>query len=257
MEFITTEIKENILIVTLDRPTKLNALNRTVIGELDEVIKQSRLNDEVKAIIITGKGDKAFAAGADISEFQHYPAAEAKLMARRGHEVFHRIEQFPKVIVAAVNGFCLGGGCELAMATHFRVCSPNAKFGQPEVNLGLIPGYGGTQRLPRLIGRGRATELLLTGDMIGAEEAQQLGLVNHVFSQETLIEETIAILTKITKKAPLAVAEIIHNVNGHYANDIDGYQEEAASFGNLFETDDFKEGVDAFINKRTPQFQGK
>jgi len=256
MEFIKTEQRENVLIITLNRPNKLNALNRSVIGELSEHLKQNRANDDVKAIIITGEGESAFAAGADISEFQEYPTKEAILMAKRGHEVFNRVENYPKPIVAAVNGFCLGGGCELAMATHFRVCSNNAKFGQPEVNLGLIPGYGGTQRLPQLIGKGKAMEMLLTGDIIDAEQAKQLGLVNYIFPQEKLVDETVKILQKIIKKAPLAITEIINAVNAFYKKDVDGFDKEIQSFGELFETDDFKEGTEAFINKRPPLFKG-
>ncbi len=256
MEFLITELKKNILIISINRPNKLNALNRSVIGELAETFKSARGNDEVKAILITGVGEKSFIAGADISEFQEYPIEEAKLMAKRGQDVFKMIEDFPKPVLAAVNGFCLGGGCELAMAAHIRTCSVNAKFGQPEVNLGLIPGYGGTQRLPQLIGKSKAMELLMTGDMIDAEQAKSLGLVSYIHPLESIVEDSIALLQKIILKAPLAIAGIISCVNAQY-NHEDGYDLEVREFGNLFETEDFKEGVDAFLAKRPAQFKGK
>jgi len=257
MEFLTTDLKDQILTITINRPNKLNALNRTVIGELAEVFKNSRGNEDIKAVLLTGEGEKAFAAGADISEFQDYPTEEAKLMAQRGQDVFKMIEDFPKPVLAAVNGFCLGGGCELAMSAHIRTCSENAKFGQPEVNLGLVPGYGGTQRLPQLIGKSKAMELLMTGDMVDATEAKDLGLVSYIYPIETLVEKSKTILSKIIQKAPLAITGIIDSVNANYDNSVNGYDTEIKQFGRLFETEDFKEGVDAFKSKRPAQFKGK
>ncbi len=257
MNLIKTEFEDQILIAVLSRPNKLNALNRSVIGELGEIIDQVRGQDNIKGLLITGEGENAFAAGADISEFQDYPEAEAKLMAKRGHEIFDRIESSPKPVIAAINGFCLGGGLELAMAAHIRVCSANAKFGQPEVNLGIIPGYGGTQRLPQLIGKGKAFELLLTGDMIDAKEAHQLGLVNHVYDKEALMSEAKKLVKKIAVKAPLAVEEIINSVLAGEVNNDQGYEYEIEHFSKLFETEDFKEGVDAFLHKRPAKFVGK
>ncbi len=257
MQFVTSTIENNILIATLNRPNKLNALNRTVIGELAEIIDQVRGDENIFGLIITGSGDTAFAAGADISEFQDYPAAEAKLMAKRGQEIFDRIESCPKPVIAAINGFCLGGGLELAMACHLRMCSENAKFGQPEVNLGIIPGYGGTQRLPILVGKAKALEILMTGDLINAEEALQFGLVNHIYKSDQLMAETMTLMLKITSKAPLAIEEIIETVNAHYEPSKLAYDLEVDKFAELFETDDFKEGVSAFLNKRPAKFQGK
>lgn len=257
MKFLTTHLENHILTISINRPKKLNALNRSVIGELSDLFKQARGNEDVKAILITGTGESAFAAGADISEFQEYPTEEAMLMAKRGHDVFQQIEDFPKPVIAAVNGFCLGGGCELAMAAHIRTCSENAKFGQPEVNLGMIPGYGGTQRLPQLIGKSKAMELLMTGDMITAEEAKSLGLVSYVYALDELIEESKALLLKIIQKAPLAITGIINSVNAQYDETKNGFDQEIKEFGKLFETKDFQEGVDAFLAKRPAQFKGK
>ncbi len=257
MQFIKLSNENNILIATINRPNKLNALNRSIIGELGEIMDQLRGADDVLGLLITGAGDSAFAAGADISEFQNYPAAEAKLMAKRGQEIFTRIEESSKPIIAAVNGFCLGGGLELAMSCHLRICSPNAQFGQPEVNLGIIPGYGGTQRLPQLIGKAKALEMLLTGDLIDAETAHRLNLVNHIFKQDILLSESMKLMQKITSKAPLAVADIIDSVNAHYNKTTDGFEVEVENFSQLFETKDFKEGVDAFLNKRPSKFEGR
>ena len=254
---ILKERDGEILIASIDRPKKLNAVNRSVIGELGEVLDEVRGNDEIKGLIITGVGDKAFAAGADISEFQEYPKEEAKLMAKRGHEVFKRIATSPKPVIAAIHGFCLGGGCELAMAAHIRVSARNAKFGLPEVSLGLLPGYGGTQRLPQLVGKAKALELILTGEMIDAEEAKQLGLVNQLTNYESLMPDSLALMRKISTKAPLAVAEIIKSINTHYNFAQDGFDQEIESFSDAFETEDFKEGVTAFLEKREPEFTGK
>src|SRR6185312_1879044 len=211
---LLTDLTDNILTITINRPDKMNALNKTVIKELDEVVAEIYANKDIRSAIITGAGPRAFVAGADISEFQELSKADGEALSARGSDVFFRIASCPRPIAAAVNGFALGGGCELAMACHFRLCTPNAKFGQPEVNLGLIPGYGGTQRLTQLIGKGRALEIMLTGRMIEAAEAHTLGLVNYVVAEPNdLLTETRKILTVINEKAPLAVGRIIECVN--------------------------------------------
>lgn len=257
METLETHIQEGILHITINREKKMNALNRTVIREIGEAVQAGLENEEVYGMILTGKGDKAFAAGADIAEFSSYSREEALEMTQAGHRVFDSIEACTKPVIAAVNGFALGGGCELAMACHLRIASENARFGQPEVNLGLVPGYGGTQRLPQLIGRGRALEFLMTGDMIKAQQALELGLVNHVVSQEDVLEKSREILGKIRSKAPLAIGRTIKLVNDHYDKQTDSFREEQQEFANSFSTTDFKEGVDAFLNKRRANFQGK
>lgn len=254
-ETLLTSLDDHILTITINRPDKLNALNKTVIAELEEAVGEINANDSIKAAIITGAGQKAFIAGADISEFVGFSSGEGMDLARRGQEVFFEIENSPKPIIAAVNGFALGGGCELAMACHFRIASENAQFGQPEVNLGLIPGYGGTQRLPQLIGKGRALEFLMTGNMINAATALQWGLVNYVVPQEELLQKTISILESINKKAPLAIAKCISSVNAGYTSN--GYITELEAFGESFDTEDMKEGATAFLEKRKPFFTGK
>jgi enoyl-CoA hydratase len=211
---LLTDLTDNILTITINRPDKLNALNRTVISELGEVVDEIYSNKDIRSAILTGAGPKSFVAGADISEFQGLSKEEGEALSKRGSDIFFRIASSPKPIVAAINGFTLGGGCELAMACHFRLCTPNAKFGQPEVNLGLIPGYGGTQRLTHLIGRGRAIEAILTGRMIDATEAHTTGLVNYIVTEPNeLLAETRKLLTIINDKAPLAIARIIECVN--------------------------------------------
>lgn len=255
---ILTTLEEGILTITINRPDKLNALNKTVIEELSQAIEEIYHNPEIKAALITGAGPKAFVAGADISEFSNLDAQLGKLLAQKGQsEVFDKIENASKPIVAAVNGFALGGGCELAMACHFRLASENAKFGQPEVNLGLIPGYGGTQRLTQLVGKGKAMELMMTGQMIDAKEALQLGLVNHVTSTEELIAKTKEILKTIMTKAPLAVSQVISLTNIAARGDEEGLKKEIIAFGELFESSDVKEGTSAFLEKRKPNFTGK
>jgi enoyl-CoA hydratase len=246
------------LVITINRPEKLNALNHQVIDELGAAISELSTNPQFLSAVITGSGPKAFVAGADISEFPQMNAAQGAELAHRGQElVFNKIENCPKPIVAAVNGFALGGGCELAMACHFRLASENAKFGQPEVNLGLIPGYGGTQRLLHLVGRGRATELLLTGNMISAQEALQFGLVNHVTSPEELLSKSLEILQVIHTKAPLAVQRILKLLNTATYQPARGLADEIEAFGELFETADAKEGTSAFLEKRKATFTGK
>ncbi|HEY8898473.1 MAG TPA: enoyl-CoA hydratase-related protein [Niastella sp.] len=254
---ITTSLEKGIMLITINRPDKLNALNRTVIDELNTTIDEVYSNAAIRSVIITGAGPKAFVAGADISEFQGLKHSEGMELAQKGQDIFKKIEDSPKPIVAAVNGFALGGGCELAMACHFRIASENAKFGQPEVNLGLIPGYGGTQRLTQLIGKGRAIELLITGNMLNAATALQYGLVNYVVPQEELLTKTLSILELVNTKAPLAVGRCIKAANAVFDHTIDGFSEEVKLFGECFATEDMVEGTSAFLEKRTPVFNGK
>ena len=255
---LTTDLSAGILTITINRPDKLNALNKAVIEELAQVIEEIYTQNDIKSAIITGAGQKAFVAGADISEFLALDAAGGKALAQKGQDkVFTKIEKSPKPIIAAVNGFALGGGCELAMACHFRICSDTAKFGQPEVNLGLIPGYGGTQRLTQLIGKGRATELLLTGNMIDANTALQYGLVNYVVPQDELLNKTRTILEIINTKAPLAITAIIKSVNAVFDETKNGFAIEVDEFGKCFATADMKEGAAAFLEKRKANFIGK
>lgn len=235
----------------------MNALNKAVITDLDNVMDEVYNNPEIRGVIITGKGPKSFVAGADIAEFQGMDKAAGVALAKRGHAVFNKIELCPKPVIAAVNGFALGGGCELAMACHLRIASENAKFGQPEVNLGIIPGYGGTQRLTQLIGKGKALELLMTADMIDATCAEKLGLVNDVVQTVELLEVSRAILTKIISKAPYAIAQVIQSVYAHFKSGIDGFDTEIDLFGNCVNTGDFKEGTTAFLEKRKANFKGE
>ena len=254
---LLTNLENGIYTITINRPDKLNTLNKNVFDDLSAVLDEIKNNDEIKSVIITGAGPKAFVAGADISEFGGLNKKDAMALARRGQDVFLRIENSSKPIIAAVNGFALGGGCELAMSCHFRVASENAKFGQPEVNLGLIPGYGGTQRLVQLIGKGKALELLMSAAMIDANEAKQLGLVNYVTTAETLLEQTIKVLTLINSKAPLAIAACIKAANAVFDETKNGYSVEIEEFGNAFATEDMKEGTTAFLEKRKAVFVGK
>ncbi len=253
---ILTLLENNIYTITINRPDKLNALNKDVFTDLNKALDEIQNNPEIKSVIITGAGPKAFVAGADISEFNALNKEEAIALANRGQVTFARIENSAKPIVAAVNGFALGGGCELAMSCHFRVASENAKFGQPEVNLGLIPGYGGTQRLVQLIGKGKAMEMLMSAHMIDANEAKQLRLVNYVTATETLLDHTKKILEVINSKAPLAVAGCIKTANAVYDETVNGYDLEIQEFGNCFDTADMKEGVAAFLEKRKANFTG-
>lgn len=255
-ESLVTTIENGIFIITINRPDKLNALNKEVIDELDKIIDEVYNNPEIKSAIITGAGTKAFVAGADISEFLQLDSTQGEELARRGQRlVFDKIENSPKPIVAAVNGFALGGGCELALACHFIYAGENAKFGQPEVNLGLIPGYGGTQRLTQIIGRNRAMELLMTGNMITAKEAMEYGIVNKVLSQDELLPKTKDILMTIQSKAPLAVSKVIECVN-NFDHTQKGYDFEIKKFGECFQTEDMKEGASAFLEKRKANFSG-
>lgn len=255
---LLTDLQDGTLIVTINRPDKLNALNKDVIEELGKVVDEIYSNNDIKTAILTGSGEKSFVAGADISEFTSLDVAGGSELAKKGQDtVFNKIENSPKPIIAAVNGFALGGGCELAMSCHFRIASENAKFGQPEVNLGLIPGYGGTQRLTQLIGKGKAMELMMTGDMIGADEAKALGLVNHVLPLAELITKAKEITQKIQSKAPLAIAKVISCVNEAANAHPDGYANEVKRFGECFATEDKVEGTTAFLEKRKAIFKGK
>ena len=253
---LLTSLNNGILTITINRPDKLNALNSQVMQELDQVLTELLNQSEVRSAIITGSGSKSFVAGADIAEFVGLDTAQGMQLAQKGQAIFARIEQSPNPLVACVNGFALGGGCELAMSCHFRIASDNAKFGQPEVNLGLIPGYGGTQRLVQLIGKGRALELLMSGEMIDAQKAWQYGLVNAVVPQEELLAKATAILQTINSKAPLAVAKCIEAANAVFDETKNGYAVEVAAFGECFDTADMKEGTSAFLEKRKPRFTG-
>ena len=254
---LLTSIENNVLTITINRPEKLNALNTEVFDDLNNILDEIENNNKIRSAIITGAGTKAFVAGADISEFSDYNKEQAMAMAKRGQDVFLKIERCNKPIIAVVNGFALGGGCELSMACHFRIASENAKFGQPEVNLGLIPGYGGTQRLVQLTGKGRALELLMSGNMIDANTALQYGLVNYVVKQEELLTKARAILETINSKAPLAVAACIKTANAVFDETINGFELEVKEFGNCFVTEDMKEGTTAFLEKRKANFKGK
>jgi enoyl-CoA hydratase len=252
-----TSLENGIFTITINRPDKLNALNNAVFVDLNNAIDEVYSNDAIKSVIITGAGTKAFVAGADISEFNQLNAQTAIALSKAGQESFFRIENSPKPIVACVNGFALGGGCELAMSCHFRIASNNAKFGQPEVTLGLIPGYGGTQRLVELIGKGRALELLMSGAMIDAPTALQYGLVNYCVPQEELFIKAQTILGVIQSKAPIAVAKCIEAANAVFNESTNGYATEIAGFGTCFETADRLEGTTAFLEKRKAVFIGK
>jgi len=255
---LLTELENGVFVITVNRPDKMNALNKDVIEDLGAALDEVYNNDEIKAAIITGAGEKAFVAGADISEFVSLDKNGGMALAKKGAAlVFDKIENSPKPIVAAVNGFALGGGCELAMACHFRFAAANAKFGQPEANLGLIPGYGGTQRLTQLVGKGKAMELILTTDMVGAEEAKTIGLVNQVMPAEELLMKTKDVLKKILTKAPIAVSKIIACVNDAAKGGTEGFDNEIERFGECFETADMREGTSAFLEKRKPVFVGK
>ncbi|TWV99089.1 enoyl-CoA hydratase/isomerase family protein [Chitinophaga pinensis] len=254
---IKTELKDNTLFIYINRPDKLNALNQQVMAELALAIDEVYSNKDIRSAVITGQGEKAFVAGADISEFLELSDQQGVELAKKGHVVFKHIEDCPKPVIAAVNGFALGGGCELAMACHFRIAATNAKFGQPEVNLGLIPGYGGTQRLTTLVGKGKAMELMMTGDMISADEALQWGLVNHVVAPADLLPKATELLQKIHAKAPLAIARVIKCANAAQNYVVDGFETELNEFGACFATKDMQEGASAFIQKRPAKFIGE
>ncbi|WP_100610397.1 enoyl-CoA hydratase/isomerase family protein [Confluentibacter lentus] len=255
---ILSKSSDTITLISINRPSKLNALNIETIEELHHALKKANKDKKTKVIIITGSGEKAFVAGADISEFADFDEDEGKNLATSGQELlFDFIENLPTPVIAAINGFALGGGLELAMACHFRVASDNAKMGLPEVSLGVIPGYGGTQRLPQLIGKGRAMELILTAGMIDANQALAYGLVNHVTTQEELLPFCEKIASKITRNSPVAISAAIKAINANYEDGINGFEVEIEEFGNCFGTDDFAEGTSAFLEKRKANFSGE
>jgi enoyl-CoA hydratase len=250
--------EDGIAVVTINRPDKLNALNAAVIGEIDAVFAELDADKSVRGVILTGAGEKAFVAGADIAELAKATPVEGRALGKRGQHVFERIEWFRAPVIAAVNGFALGGGCELAMACHIRVASENARLGTPEVKLGLICGYAGTQRLPRLVGRGRALEILLTGEMVNAEEAYRIGLVNRVVPKAELMNESVALMKKMIGNAPLSLEYTIHAVNAGADQSFEDAQDgEATLFAVLCSTADKTEGTSAFLEKRPAKFEGK
>lgn len=252
---ILTEKKDAVLLITINRPEKLNALNSEVLEALSGTIDSMLHDVTIKGAIITGAGEKAFVAGADISGFLKGDRNNGAQFAEKGQQLFSKIEQSPKPIIAAVNGFALGGGCELAMSCHFRLATENAKFGQPEINLGIIPGYGGTQRLTRLVGKGRAMELMMTGENIDVQEAYRIGLVNHVCKQEELLTLAEAKMKTITSKSTLALSQLIQATNAAAGDPNEGMKIEATCFGKSFASDDMVEGVTAFLEKRKANFK--
>lgn len=257
-ENIITEQEEEITLITINRPNKLNALNRATLRELHEALKAVKETGETRAVILTGSGEKAFVAGADIAEFAGFSVAEGAQLSGEGHKlVFNFIENYPIPVIAAVNGFALGGGLELAMACHFRIASDNARMGLPEVSLGVIPGYGGTQRLPQLVGKGLAMEMIMTGGMIDAEKALMSGLINHKVSQEELLPFCKKIAGKIINNSPMAIARAIETVNAGFKPGVNGYTAEINAFGDCFGTEDFREGTTAFLEKRKAEFTGE
>lgn len=252
---ILLDKNERIAQITINRPKQLNALNRETIAELNQALEHLKNDETVRVVIITGSGEKAFVAGADIKEFANYSVNEGSELAARGQEqLFDRLENFNKPIIAAVNGFALGGGLELAMACHMRVASTNARMGLPEVSLGVIPGYGGTQRLAQLVGKGRAMEMIATAEMIPAQRAYEMGLANHVVDQEELMNKCHEIASKILKNSPNAIHSAIKCVNAGFNNNMNGYKVEIEEFGKCFGTEEFEEGTTAFLEKRKPKF---
>lgn len=257
-ENILAEEQDGILQITINRPSKLNALNRATIAELHEAFADARDDRDVKVIILTGSGEKAFVAGADISEFADFTPEEGRELAADGQaSLFDYVANFPKPVIAAVNGFALGGGLELAMAAHFRIASDNAKMGLPEVSLGVIPGYGGTQRLPQLVGKGRAMEMIMTAGMIDANQALQYNLVNHVTEAGDLLQLARELAQKIMKNSMVAISGAIKAINANYEAGVNGFDVEISEFGHAFGTADFKEGTQAFLNKRKADFPGE
>jgi len=257
-ENILSEFKNGITTISINRPKKLNALNKATIQELHNAFDEADKNPGTKVIIITGSGEKAFVAGADISEFADFGVEEGGKLAAKGQDLlFNFVENLSTPVIAAVNGFALGGGLELAMACHFRIASSNAKMGLPETSLGVIPGYGGTQRLPQLVGKGRAMEMVMTAGMIDANQALHYGLVNHVVELDELIAFTEKIAGKIMRNSSVAISEAIRAINANYEDGVNGFDIEIEAFGNCFGTEDFTEGTTAFLEKRKADFSGK
>ncbi len=255
MGLVLLQIQDYVATITINRPASLNALNSQVISELSVAIDDLAENPEVRVIIITGSGQKAFVAGADIKEFAEFGVTEGSQLAALGHEIlFDKIEKCPKPVIAAINGFALGGGLELAMACHIRIASDNARMGLPETSLGLIPGYGGTQRLPKIVGRGKATEMIVSAAMINTEDAYNCGLVNQVVKPEELLPHCLKLAKKIARNSPSAVKSALKAIEGAFSTKTNGYNVEISEFGKCFGTDDFKEGVSAFLEKRKPNF---
>ncbi len=257
-EHLLVENREGIVLITLNRPKALNAINSAMMEEL-RVLFSRDLNEQpaIRGVIITGAGEKAFAAGADITELLALTPGTVEAFVRKGHEAYNAIERFPRPVIAAIDGYALGGGCELAMACHLRVATPQSRFGQPEVNLGIIPGYGGTQRLVQLIGKARALELLMTGDLIDGETALQYGLINDLVGPGEAINKATDLIGKISSKGPLAVEKIITTVQAYYDKNDNGFEREIQGFCDLSATEDFREGSAAFLEKRKANFTGK
>ncbi|MBL7558606.1 enoyl-CoA hydratase/isomerase family protein [Olleya sp. YSTF-M6] len=257
-ENILSSSENGITTITINRPSKLNALNKATIEELHQAFDVANKAAETKVIIVTGSGEKAFVAGADISEFSNFSVENGGKLAAKGQEIlFDFVQNLNTPVIAAVNGFALGGGLELAMAAHFRIASDNAKMGLPEVSLGVIPGYGGTQRLPQLVGKGRAMEMVMTAGMIDAATALSYGLVNHVVSQEELLPLAQKLASKIMRNSSVAISKAIQAVNANYTDGVNGFETEIEQFGACFGTQDFKEGTTAFLEKRKADFPGK
>lgn len=254
-ENISIENRGRTRVITIERPKQLNALNKATIAELSAAIEQAESDSDVRAVILTGSGDKAFVAGADIKEFAGFDVEQGKTLAAEGQRLlFDKVAECGTPFIAAVNGFALGGGLELAMSCHFRVASTNARLGLPEVSLGVIPGYGGTQRLAQLVGKGKALEMICTAGMVDAQDAKDWGLVNHVVSPEELMTTCEKLAAKVAKNSPMAIAEAIHSVNAGYQDGVDGFQAEIDAFGRCFGTPEFIEGTTAFMEKRKADF---
>lgn len=256
-QHLVFSVEDRIATLQIHRPDKMNALNRELLDELAHAVQQVQSDPGIRAALLTGSGEKAFAAGADIAEFSAFRASEGGALAEKGQRIFQMIENCPKPFLAAVNGYALGGGCELAMACHIRWASDQARFGQPEISLGLIPGYGGTQRLTALVGKAKALELMLSGSMMDAGEALSFGLVSKVLPLAELLPAARALLKTIAEKSPLAVERILNCVRVHEQQPADGFAAEAEAFGDCFDTEDAREGIQAFLQKRQPQFRGK
>ena len=255
-ENILVDKNDSLAQITINRPKKLNALNKATINELNLAFERLEDDNSIRVIILTGSGEKAFVAGADISEFAHFSVDEGRSLAKSGQEMlFDYVENLSTPVIAAVNGFALGGGLELAMCCHFRIASDNAKMGLPEVSLGVIPGYGGTQRLPQLVGKGKAMEMIMTAGMISAEESKECGLINQVTTQEELLPLANKIASKIARNSSVAISAAIRAINANFEYGVNGFDVEIEEFGECFGTKDFSEGTTAFLNKTKPSFK--